>query len=437
MKLTKKLNELGTYPFHMPGHKRNPAFQIPGAEIDITEITGMDNLHSPDGVLLEIEDKLTAHYESEKSFMLVNGSTVGILAGIFTLCNEGEKIIVARNCHKSVFNACYLRKLRIVYAEPEFDTECGYYTAVTQEEIDRVTAEHPDAKALVITSPTYEGMLSDVKCEMPLLIDAAHGAHLGIAPFPAYPRGDIVVSSLHKTLPALTQTAVANIYHPSFIKDYKKYLDIFETSSPSYVLMNSVDICTDFLSDSERYFKRYYYELTQLHALGLKWLKIKRTDDLGKIVVSTAGASINARDLAKALRDRCGIEIEAALKEHIILMTSVADTPEAFDKLKDALITMDSECDKKSFKAAFVKPPCTKDSIIINDGGESELTDIEHAAGKIANEYVFAYPPDIPLIVPNEVISREMCDYIASLITSGVNVISDSGNLPKVLTKAS
>lgn len=420
----------------MPGHKRNKKFNISGADIDATEIDGLDNLHSAEGVLLDVEQKLTAHYGSEKSFMLVNGSTVGIIAAIFTLCDYGDKIIIARNCHKSVFNACYLRKLRIVYAEPEFDTECGYYTGITQNEIDRIIKANPDAKAVVITSPTYEGIISEIKCDLPLIIDAAHGAHLGINPFPSYPSGDIVISSLHKTLPALTQTAVANVFNKDLIADYKKYIDILETSSPSYVLMNSVDICSDYLSDCKDDFKAYYKELRDIHLLALKWLKIKTGDDLGKIIVSTAGASISGIDLAKVLRDRFNIEIEAALREHIIIMTSVADTHEAFEMLKNALITIDSECDKKSFKSPFIKPPCSCGEIVISDNKGGALTLLENASGLTANEYVFAYPPDIPLLVPNEIISPEMRDYILQLIESGANVISDSGNLPKVLTKA-
>jgi arginine/lysine/ornithine decarboxylase len=119
VKLHEKLKTLERYPFHMPGHKRNPAFGITGSEIDITEIDGFDNLHAPTGVIADIEARLQTHYKSAHSFLLVNGSTVGILAAIFSVCNEGDKILIARNCHKSVYNACLLRKLRVVYLEPE------------------------------------------------------------------------------------------------------------------------------------------------------------------------------------------------------------------------------------------------------------------------------------------------------------------------------
>ncbi len=419
----------------MPGHKRNAVFGIAGAEIDITEIDGFDNLHGAGGVIKEIEDGLSEHYKSRRSFLLVNGSTVGILSAIFAVCGRGDKIIIARNCHKSVFGACYLLGLKIAFAEPEFDSECGYYTKLTQGEIDRAAAANPDAKAVVITSPTYEGIISDITCRIPLIVDAAHGAHLGIDPFPAYPAGDIVISSLHKTLPALTQTAVANIFNDSFSDIFKRYLDIFETSSPSYVLMNSVDICLKYLKGCKSDFEDYHKRLEELRKTGFMRLKIKDSDDIGKVIVSTASASIGGSELADILRKRFGIEVEGACKEHIILMTSVADGEKAFEKLKGALLTIDGECDKKSRRIDFTAPPCPENEtvITISDGGE--LVDLDDAAGQVANEYIFAYPPDIPIVMPGEIITGEITKYIRSLLDSKVNVISDSGNLPKVLTK--
>jgi len=176
LKLTTKLNGLNRYPFHMPGHKRNGAFNIVGSDIDITEIDGFDNLHNPTGVLLDIENRLSSIYKSEKSFMLVNGSTGGILAAVFALCKENDKIIIARNCHKSVYNACMLRKLRVSYIEPSYDYTNGCYKRIGQQSVDLAVKENPDAAAIVITSPTYEGMISNVNSPIPMIIDAAHGA---------------------------------------------------------------------------------------------------------------------------------------------------------------------------------------------------------------------------------------------------------------------
>ncbi len=115
------LKKLNKYPFHMPGHKRNSDLSIVGSEIDITEIKGFDNLHSPKGSIFEIEQKLSALYHSEQSFMLVNGSTVGLLASVFAVTEQKDKIIISRNCHKSVYNACFLRELDVVYIEPDLN----------------------------------------------------------------------------------------------------------------------------------------------------------------------------------------------------------------------------------------------------------------------------------------------------------------------------
>ena len=433
MKLYKKLNNLASYPFHMPGHKRNGDFGIAGSEIDITEIEGFDNLHNPNGVLLDIENRLSALYKSEKAFMLVNGSTVGILSAVFTACAEGDKIIIARNCHKSVFNACFLRKLRVVYIEPEFDEKNGYYKRISQKAVDETYAKHPDAKALVITSPTYEGFVSEIHSPVALIIDAAHGAHFGLASFPEYPKGDIVVSSLHKTLPALTQTAVINVYNKEYENAVKLYLDIFETSSPSYVLMNSVDLCLDYIEKSS--FDDYCDSLESFHSVKLNRLEIIKTDDLSRIIVSCHNTNINGSELADILRTKYNIEAEGASRNYIILISTIADDEKAFEMLQNALAEIDGNI-QMAEGSVFVKPPCPEEEIIISIDNNSEQTDFEKSSGRISNEFVFAYPPDIPLIVPGESITREMLCYIKELLENGVNVISDSSLLPdKILTK--
>ncbi|MBR1763333.1 MAG: aminotransferase class I/II-fold pyridoxal phosphate-dependent enzyme [Eubacterium sp.] len=439
MNLNDKLNNLCSYPFHMPGHKRNKKFGITGSEIDITEIYDFDNLHDAGGVLLDIENRLANVYKSKKAFMLVNGSTVGILSAVFALCDEGDKVIVARNCHKSVYNACMLRKLRVIYIEPEFDGENGFYKSLSQETIDEAIKNNPDAKALVITSPTYEGYVSEINSSLPLIIDAAHGAHFGIGKFPKYPKGDIVVSSLHKTLPALTQTAVLNVFNKEYENRVKLFLDIFETSSPSYVLMSSVEKCLDYIEGSESDFDDYYDRLSSLHSQSLEKLKIRKTDDKSKIIVSTASSTLSGKRLAEMLREDFNIEVEAYSKNYVILMSSVADDEEALRKLAIALLTIDdanSEVEKAE-AIPFKKPPCPAAVQTISIVKSVEQTEFKNSDDKVANEFVFAYPPDIPLIVPNETITREILDYICEIAESGVNIISDSSLFPdKILTKA-
>lgn len=435
MRLEDKLKELGTYPFHMPGHKRNKKFGITGSEIDITEIDGFDNLHCPKGVIADIEKDLEKIYKSKKSLISVNGSSMGIMSAIFAVCNRGDKIIVARNCHKSVFNACMLLELKIIYIEPDYDSTNGYYMRLSQETADKAIRENPDAKAMIITSPTYEGFISEIECDIPLIIDAAHGAHLGLGYFPKYPSGDIVISSLHKTLLSLTQTAVINIYSEKLIEKVKRFNDIFQTTSPSYVLMNSISICADYVLKNRRDFCVFYENLCDLRLADTDNLRIMYTDDISKIIVSTAGTDISGNDLAEILKDKYKIEVEAYYKTYVLLMTSVADEKERLEYLKKALEEIDEGLICK-YEELIKKPPCPDKAMQIKIDDEGEKTEIDESAGKVSNEFVYAYPPDIPIIVPNEIISTEAIRYIKESAKNGVNIISDSALIPnKILTK--
>ena len=435
MRLEGKLKELGTYPFHMPGHKRNKKFGITGSEIDITEIDGFDNLHCPRGVIADIENDLKKIYKSKKSLISVNGSSMGIMSAIFAVCNRKDKIIVARNCHKSVFNACMQLELKIIYIEPDYDSTNGYYMRLSQETADKAIRENSDAKAMIITSPTYEGFISEIECDIPLIIDAAHGAHLGLGYFPKYPSGDIVISSLHKTLPALTQTAVINIYSEKLIERVKRFNDIFQTTSPSYVLMNSISICADYVLKNRRDFCIFYENLCDLRLADTDNLRIMYTDDISKIIVSTAGTDISGNDLAEILRNKYKIEVEAYYKTYVLLMTSVADEKERLEYLKKALEEIDEGLICK-YEELIKKPPCPQKTMQIKIDDEGEETEIDESIGKVSNEFVYAYPPDIPIIVPNEIISTEAIRYIKDSAKNGVNIISDSALIPnKILTK--
>ncbi|MDE5604291.1 MAG: hypothetical protein K2I73_01770, partial [Eubacterium sp.] len=430
------LKKLNKYPFHMPGHKRNPDFNINGSEMDITEIKDFDNLHAPSGSILEIEERLSALYHSEKSFMLVNGSTVGLLASVFAVTEQKDKIIVARNCHKSVYNACYLRELNVVYTEPEYDEKNGFYTGIKQCELDKAIKNNPDAKAVVLTSPTYEGYVSNVSADIPIIVDSAHGAHFGFGNFPEYPKGDIVVSSLHKTLPSLTQTAVLNVYNNALIDKVKMYLDIFQTTSPSYVLMNSVSKCVAFLENSEKAFAEYEAILDEFYKTKLDNLEIVKTDDKGKLIISTAKCNINGNQLADLLREKYAIECEMESINYIILMTSVADTKEAFTALKNALVEIDNSLIKCGINT-IKKPAIPKKIYNSFEIKKTEKFFLENADGKVSAEYIFAYPPDIPILVPGEEITQEIIFNIAEMYKNNINIISDSNLLPSyILTKA-
>ena len=260
-RLYKELENYGNsdfYPFHMPGHKRNKAcvegdFPI---ERDITEIDGFDDLHHSEGILLEAQNALSRLYGTKRSFFSVNGSTAGLLAAISASVKKGGRILTARNCHKAVYHAIYLRDLVPTYIYPQSDSDLGINGAISVSRVERYLEENPKIEAVLITSPTYDGVVSDVrqiaeaahKHGIPLIVDEAHGAHFRFSdyfPVSATDLGaDVVIQSFHKTLPAMTQTAVLHLCSERVSeKLIRRFLGIYETSSPSYILMSSLDAC--------------------------------------------------------------------------------------------------------------------------------------------------------------------------------------------------
>ena len=267
----KSYKDSGIYPFHMPGHKRNDILNdgLLPYEIDLTEIEGFDNLHNACGCIREIEKKAEKLYRVNRAFLLVNGSTGGILSSIRAMTNFGDKIIVTRNCHKSVYNAIELCGLNPEYILPEYDENNGVFTSVSPHKLEELLRENPDTKLVVITSPTYEGVVSDIKaiadiCHKNgamLFVDEAHGAHFPFSekfPSEAVRCGaDVAVVSLHKTLPSFTQTALLLTDNSELSDKLQENLSVFETSSPSYILMSAIENCLDYISENKNDFEVY------------------------------------------------------------------------------------------------------------------------------------------------------------------------------------
>lgn len=433
MRLDKALENLDKYPFHMPGHKRNPVFGIDGADIDITEIDGFDNLHSADGVLAELENELSCIYESKKSFLSVNGSTCGVLSAVHAVCRRGDTVLVARNCHQSVYNACCLLQLSVEYLVPEFDDKYGIYREITQNTVDSALKKFPNASAVIITSPTYEGVVSNITAPVPVIVDSAHGAHFGLADWlPKRAVGDIVITSLHKTLPCLTQTAAVNVYNEKYIDAVKQYMDIFESSSPSYVLMNSVSKMVEIIREKSL-FDSLYQNLKRLHSIKLNNLEFIPVDDKTKINVSTVKCSLSGNEVADLLREM-KIEPEMSDEVHVILMSTIGDTGKGFDMLIDALKKIDAKCvrgEKKIFPLPLPEKVCETWQV-----ENTEKADFESSVGLVCGESVFAYPPGIPILVPGEKISADIVNYVKNDFEQGTNIVCSSHLLPvEILTK--
>lgn len=258
----KKYEASDFYGFHMPGHKRNTELMGQGLPygIDITEIDGFDDLHHADGILLELEQRIAKLYGADRSRILINGSTAGIMSAILGCVDRGGKLLVARNCHKSVYHAMELGRLEPVYLYPEFDTTWEINGVIEPGQIKAALEADSEIQAVMLVSPTYDGVVSDIRTiaeivhsyQIPLIVDEAHGAHFGFHPY--FPENsnrcgaDVVIHSLHKTLPAPTQTAVLHI-NGTIAKEEQiwHYLNMLQTSSPSYILMAGIDRCVGLL----------------------------------------------------------------------------------------------------------------------------------------------------------------------------------------------
>lgn len=431
------------YPFHMPGHKRQDSFGADPYQLDITEIHGFDNLHQPEGLLLEMMEKAACLYGSRKSYLLVNGSTVGNLAAIYSATTQGGSIIVGRNCHKSVYHGVELRQLKVCYTNPTVSSR-GIILGTPIEEYKRAIEECPHAQAVVVTSPTYEGMVEPLdeivkmahEHHMAVIVDAAHGAHFPFhKEFPDSPLesgADIVVMSLHKTLPALTQTALLHIHKDSQIKEdvVQRYLSMFETSSPSYVLLVSVGKCLDFLEQREEAFSSYVDKLKEFYA-GCEQLQhlsvvCQPHQDMGKIIINTGGADISGYELQKRLREEDGIELEMASFYYGLAMSSVMDTREGFRRLLQGLIRIDASCQTRQrdgfMMADLYQAPRKEMELHEAAAMDKEICSWEEALGKVAGDMISLYPPGVPLLVPGEIITERSRQILKQAMEEGLQV---------------
>jgi len=468
--LFRKLKEYNKnmLPMHMPGHKRNLALSGEDgyltalcADCDITEIAGFDNLAEPEELLLFLKERAARLWKSDEAYPLINGSTCGILAGIYATIPYGGDVIVARNCHKSVYNGLQIVNAKASYLVPEREKTTGIYGSITPEAVEEALRSAPEARLIVITSPTYEGIVSDIEgiCKVahtygiPVMVDSAHGAHLG---FGGFPKGavecgaDIVVQSLHKTLPCLTQTAMLH-RTGSFVSGEKiqAAINMFQTSSPSYLLLASIDGCIGLLEEQgEELFSGWEKALSLFYkrVRALRYLSVlsaetaeKRGNDNeresyselrepSKLVISTAGTNLTGPELMKTLREEYQIELEMAAEQYVIAMTGMGDTEESLLRLAEALAEIDATCISVPEKEV-VYPIVPVAHMSIGEAMRAKNIEkrLEEAVGHVAAEHLWAYPPGIPVVVAGEEITDETVEYLLEKQKKGVELHRRSG----------
>lgn len=452
--LAARLTEHGLGPdisFHMPGHKGRALHTsaLPWA-LDITEICGFDDLHDPDGILADGMARAAALWGSEEARFLINGSSGGILAALHAALPRGSTVLVARNCHKSVYHALELLDAVPVFLTPETDRAFGVAGSLSVETVREALDAYPEARALILVSPTYDGVLSDVGglCALchsrgvPVIVDEAHGAHLGFSPFPAgavAAGADLVIQSVHKTLPSLTQTALLHRQGTLIDPDrLARSLNIFQSSSPSYPLMAAIDGCVDLLMrEKDALFPRWGQALDAFdRRIGaLRHLRVlchgaNRPEghptfyahDPSKLVISTAGTTLTGPDLMARLREDFQLELEMAAPAYATAMTGLGTTAEDLTLLADALLTIDASLSPAPSRFFSFTAPLPRRILPAGQALDrpASVLPFSRATGSIAAEYLWAYPPGIPLLVPGEEISPELIDLCARYEEAGI-----------------
>lgn len=491
------------YPWHMPGHKRQTE-QIFGIEeseepgklphslksinfgisLDVTEVPGLDNLLAPEGAIAESMAQLPEIYGSRKSYYLVNGSTSGILTAVSAVCNPGDTIIMSRNCHKAVYHIVALLDLKPVYLYPHMIEPYGICGSITPDQVNTALNANPEAKAVIFPSPSYEGILSDVRSISEivhqagkwLIVDEAHGAHLEFgAGFPESAvrcGADLVIESLHKTLPCYTQCAILHVgstrsekmelrgqkegIYEELIGRVEQYLEVYQTSSPSYLFVAAMEDCIASMEESRQtrmmeYGSRLKHYRKQWQ--GLKWIHLLSTEEVrragsfaydeSKFVFCMPEYTWTGEEFRREIEEEFGMVLEMASCNYVLAMTSVADTEAGFERFHAALLEMDRRVSGYRLRKK-VKAECG--SLLMGNAGmrvervmgtspeaikllpgrairkKKKGMLLSEAVGQTAGEYVTVYPPGIPVLVPGERISELQQEYIMKCIRNGLTV---------------
>ena len=432
------------YPFHMPGHKRNPDTvntDLP-FDRDITEIDGFDNLHHPEGILKKAQETAASVYDTKECYYSVNGSTAALLAAVSATVPRNGQILVARNCHKAVYHALYLRNLIPTYVYPQMDPKWWINGGISSDKVERALAENPEIKAVLLTSPTYDGVVSDIekiaeivhRYEIPLIVDEAHGAHFHFSnyfPTSAAELGaDLVIQSFHKTLPSMTQTAVLhNCSDRVDSRLIRRFMGIYQSSSPSYILMASMDACMEKMSSEGNEMFREFTKILEKARRRLsecKYIRLVSPEigtagvfdyDRSKLLFSTRYASMTGSELAQILLEKYHIQVEMETEHYVLALAAVGDSGEGFERLCQAIEEINQEeAQKKKEKRETEEPKAGRTaytslsqfmSITEAMESKSEIRKLEESVGRISAEFGYLYPPGIPLIVPGEQITGQ------------------------------
>ncbi|WP_162596021.1 aminotransferase class I/II-fold pyridoxal phosphate-dependent enzyme [Bacillus sp. CGMCC 1.16541] len=447
------LKHASTQPisYHVPGHKSGSVFPLLSdnifssiLKIDMTEINGLDDLHDPEEVIDEAQRLAADIYGVDATYFLVNGSTVGNLASVLSLCDEDDMVLVQRDSHKSILNAVKLSKVRPVYLAPTVDEETNISIGLSIETIEEALKAYPNVKALIVTNPTYYGASIDIDkvvqlahsyC-VPVIVDEAHGAHFIVGP--PFPRSavqagaDIVIHSAHKTLPAMTMASYLHV-QGHFVDQVKlsSYLSILQSSSPSYVLMASLDIARYYVahfrsSHVRKLIKNIEMFCEEINSIsGLKVVPLNSQDPL-KVLIEASFCT--GYDLQRMFEQK-GIYSELADSSRVLFVLPLSEKleiEETIERMKKAIQSFSNQENqtlRNEARFSFVFPSVSSVlSYKQMKSLEKTTVAIEHSEGLFVCKSVIPYPPGIPILLEGEQVNRDHINYILQLKEAGAKV---------------
>ena len=439
-------------PFHMPGHKLGAGipkeFLKEIEKLDLTEIPGTDNLHHPTGVIKEAQELAAEAFGAVRSFFLVNGSTVGLHTAIAALCRPGQRLIVGRDCHRAVINGMLIAGVNPFYILPDYSAEFAMNTGISASAVEKAMDDAPDAVGVLITRPNYFGVCSNVreiarmvhKRNKLLIVDEAHGAHLVFnsrLPESALEAGaDICIQSAHKTLPAFTQGAYLHVGSERVdLQRVEYFLDIFQTTSPSYVIMTYLDIAREVMKRCGEKLLDSLLDHIEACSLEMAPEGIKLLDKAGvpgfehdttRVTVNTRKLGITGYDAEKLLREKHHIQVEMSDLSNIVCICTVADDSASIRHLFTGL----SDLDKSHVRMDAAQLPVftglklPSQAVVPSEilSAQPEKIPLADAPGRVSRELISPYPPGMALVCPGERFTHEMVKLLREIIRLGGSV---------------
>ena len=444
--------------FYAPGHKHGKGAHrsiedLIGKAVfqaDLSELPELDNLFAPEGAIAEAQELAAETFGASKTWFLINGSTAGIMAAILATCGTGEKIILPRNIHQSAIAGLILSGAIPIFVNPEYDPQEGLAYNVAPARLAQALREHPDTKAVMMLHPTYQGICTDLEAiakvthsyNIPLLVDEAHGAHFAfhhdLPPSALSSGADLTVQSTHKTLSAMTQASMLHIQGNRVCSQrISKALQLVQSTSPSYLLLASLDAArqqmategNELMIQTMAIANQAHSEIAKIPNLSVLTRKTQpgcKYIDPTRLTINISQLGITGFEADEILHEQLGVTCELPLLQHLTFIISLGNTAEDIQQLIQAcrFISQSATSEIISYFKIIPDPlsfsPCPakispRDAYFAN----TEPTPIDQAGDRLCGELICPYPPGIPLLMPGEIITTEVINYLNQLVIAG------------------